>query len=1686
MQMYTFKKLSILFLFTFLWSSTFNVPGDYSTIQEAINASQDGDNIVVSSGTYYENINFNGKDIQVVGEDKETTIIDGSQGIGITELPNSGFEDGMHLWDMWPNWNSHEIVRTGNEMYNSDELFEAFDGDYSAKIWGLYEGNDTENNIFKTFHNSQLPPGTEIQLSAYFYTHNADNIMDGNNHVKLFIKYFDDSWNFFGMDYAQVDGDNGLVVDNWTNWNAFGVVPDGATTVQVGALFYQATENDHGSIYIDNFEMSLNIDFDYGTIGNVVTFGNGESRDALLENFTITNGYASGGWPENQGGGILIYDGSSPTLSNLNIVNNFAESNGGGLSAQDDCDPLISFCTIEYNETNNEGGGVVFYNHSDATLRNVTIENNTAGRGGAVYSSGSSIVIESSIIKYNSSDDVAGLYINEGQPFSITSTSLESNNGTALFLNGGNDHRISNVSISFNNGDGIVAHYSNNFQISNSRINNNHRGVNIHGSSPVISNTRMINNDGYGLSLSNRAKPTIVNTTIAYNQLNNNSAPQLEMINDCNPELINSIIWGENPLSGIKSWNDYGSPSQIRISYSIIRENIFEGFFDGDIHLLDGLIYSDPMFENASNGDFTLSSGSPAIDSGNPGMMFNDMDNTQNDIGFEGGRGILVFARGKDPDTWVDWNRNYQTTQFEPLNMGYAGVGRSNREYEIHFVNSSESQIVLNDWQTTTNQFGLNTYQSDQNSSYFPFTIEPMSSSWMNNVSQMWLSFNPNISGEQSGTITISSTIDGSPYEFSFNLSGFGYDIPSDIINVPGDVPDIQFAIDNAVENDTIKVASGTYLGKVDLSNKELYLVGDKDNYPILVNDIEASGRQATVRMENPGNSILKNFRIIGGEGEWCGGCDLPSGDEHSGGGIFVNARGDGQPPTVSLQNLIIENNNAMYGGGVFVRRSNLQMDNCIIRDNYTYTAEYYGRNGMGGALFMMHTSSDNPSRITNTRIETNNAHEGGAVVLWQNSWGGHKVEFENVVINGNTASYYSGIRVMDAKFSLLNSTIVDNHSTEGSNNGSGVHASNWGTARIVNSIIHNNHPYNLSVGGVDGNYDSLLVSNSIVEHGADSIQVFQNGFLDWQNTNLNVAPDFDENFGLLNFSVGIGEGSQSGTLYGWNYMAPDSDINGDPRPNPAGSNPDIGAIENPLAQSAYRLEVESVDCIHGDTAEVSINTLSNVSLSSIELSITGFQDQLEFLDIIADESTILGQLEWITYYNNTESLLITASAGSVPISSTGTLLKIRLAVPEALESQFLPITITDFIGDEDFTDFVVDDGGLQVVWGPDSEFASDNVTGNYPLTVNFNDQSVQGTYPINSWNWSFGNDSSSTDQNTSFTYLYPGEYDVTLRVEDEFGLADTTISPALVQVDTVYGDVSWNGVVQSFDASLILKHLVDIDPFSNLQLEVGDVNLSDDISTLDAYHILEYMVGLIDALPYTPDEVTGSTGDFMMDDMGAEAGMLIDIPITITNAENVNGLKGRLTYDPSVLALDTLIFGEFLNGYMIEMNETEIGQILFAASGNQPNTETGTIANLTFEVLEGFYGESSVTLSDLRVNENEELEVGAEMTINYVLGISKAGVPEVFALHQNYPNPFNPVTRINYDLPKDDLVKITVYDMIGRQVKTLINQSQTAGYRSVRWDATNNLGEPVSAGLYMYVIQAGEFRETRKMILLK
>ena len=93
---------------------------------------------------------------------------------------------------------------------------------------------------------------------------------------------------------------------------------------------------------------------------------------------------------------------------------------------------------------------------------------------------------------------------------------------------------------------------------------------------------------------------------------------------------------------------------------------------------------------------------------------------------------------------------------------------------------------------------------------------------------------------------------------------------------------------------------------------------------------------------------------------------------------------------------------------------------------------------------------------------------------------------------------------------------------------------------------------------------------------------------------------------------------------------------------------------------------------------------------------------------------------------------------------------------------------------------------------------------------------------------------------------------------------------------------------------------------------------------------------------------------------------------------------------------------------------------------------------------------------------------------------------PKEFALFQNYPNPFNPSTTLHYYLPIDGFISINIYDMRGNFIKNLINSNQSNGFKSVQWNATNSQGQPVSAGVYLYSIETKDFRQTKKMILLK
>ncbi len=165
-----------------------------------------------------------------------------------------------------------------------------------------------------------------------------------------------------------------------------------------------------------------------------------------------------------------------------------------------------------------------------------------------------------------------------------------------------------------------------------------------------------------------------------------------------------------------------------------------------------------------------------------------------------------------------------------------------------------------------------------------------------------------------------------------------------------------------------------------------------------------------------------------------------------------------------------------------------------------------------------------------------------------------------------------------------------------------------------------------------------------------------------------------------------------------------------------------------------------------------------------------------------------------------------------------------------------------------------------------------------------------------------------------------------------------------------------------------------------------------------------------------------------------------------------------------------------------------------------------GALGNLSYDDIEP--GETSTTSGAFTLEINETCPV--ETDIPFQISIASDGhifwsdsftihvyesldvtdegsaLPEVFALHQNYPNPFNPVTTLKYDLPEGSEVTLTIYDILGRRVRTLARGVEEPGHKSVMWDGNDDLGEQVSAGVYLYRIKAGDFTQTRKMLLLK
>ncbi|MBN1465678.1 T9SS type A sorting domain-containing protein [candidate division KSB1 bacterium] len=319
---------------------------------------------------------------------------------------------------------------------------------------------------------------------------------------------------------------------------------------------------------------------------------------------------------------------------------------------------------------------------------------------------------------------------------------------------------------------------------------------------------------------------------------------------------------------------------------------------------------------------------------------------------------------------------------------------------------------------------------------------------------------------------------------------------------------------------------------------------------------------------------------------------------------------------------------------------------------------------------------------------------------------------------------------------------------------------------------------------------------------------------------------------------------------------------------------------------------------------------------------------------------------------------------------------------------------------------------------------------------------------------------------------------------------AATTDGSVYINPIPFYGDVDENGLVQAHDAAFVLKYLVgDIDTLDCQQFANADVTLDSTVSALDATVILQYVVGLIDSLPYVPtgDQLL-ATASIAMHDQAMQAGQTIELPLYLTNVDNILSFAGTVVYDPAVLRLTGIIWPGQLVDYVTYENSSN-GEIRFAGAGSKAMIKDGLFATVRFTVNDGCdQPETVVTLKNLRWNENAVQKDATQATLSLVAATSEheKQLPTEFVLGQNYPNPFNPSTTIEYGLPQAALVTLSIYDVNGRRIITLVDERQERGWHRAHWHAVNSSGQRVSSGVYLVKLKAGQFVDTKKIMLMK
>ncbi len=301
------------------------------------------------------------------------------------------------------------------------------------------------------------------------------------------------------------------------------------------------------------------------------------------------------------------------------------------------------------------------------------------------------------------------------------------------------------------------------------------------------------------------------------------------------------------------------------------------------------------------------------------------------------------------------------------------------------------------------------------------------------------------------------------------------------------------------------------------------------------------------------------------------------------------------------------------------------------------------------------------------------------------------------------------------------------------------------------------------------------------------------------------------------------------------------------------------------------------------------------------------------------------------------------------------------------------------------------------------------------------------------------------------------------------------------------FGDANIDREVDIADVVSVVGYILgDID-FTSRQFMAADVTKNDSVNVADLVGIINIILyGVVEPSPspssyFEPMAIVRLDYEDLQPGTSGEVNVLADLEVPVAGAQI------ELNYDPKQLTFEAPRLSDWSDRFIAEYRDDKQGKLivlLYNMSNDPISPGEGNILSLPARVNPDLMNKINLEIGEVVLADQNAVQIPVDD--------GKASVPQAFELSQNYPNPFNPNTTIKYTLPsvgdgQETLpTTLKIYNILGEVVRTLVNEPKSPGVYYELWDGKDDQGDQVASGIYFYRLRAGEFSETKKMVLLK